>query len=431
MKPTRLSWLLAAAVPLALVAAAKDPRAARRDSGVSAFVITNARVVPMDSERVLPDHTVVVVGDRIAAVGPDAATSWPAGATVVDARDAYVTPGLIDMHVHIRRWDLRAYVDAGITSVRNMWGYQALPAVMSDIEERRVVGPTIYSASPGLDGTPADWPETQIVDDPAAADAIVAAQVDAGWRFLKVYNSLSAASYDAIVAAARLRGIRFLGHVTNSISIEHALDSGQASIEHLTGYARALTRTQSNSAAAWADINATRIPELAERTATAGAWNCPTMAIYVLLTEGMAPATRTRIFENRAAVLRAFHSAGARLLAGSDAGIDRTAAGISLHDELADLVAAGLSPYEAIRAATSGGAEFLEEEAEIGSVAPGRRADLLIVNANPREDGGALRSIHAVVLRGSLRPADGSRTPILPRVPEKFVSPRAVVRPSP
>ena len=385
----------------------------------------------MDSERILRDHTVVVVGDRIAAVGPDAATSWPAGATVVDALDAYVTPGLIDMHVHIRRRELRAYVDAGITSVRNMWGYEALPAVMSDIEERRVVGPTIYSASQGLDGTPADWPETQIIDDPAAADAIVAAQVAAGWRFLKVYNSLSAASYDAIVAAARARGIRYLGHVTNAISVEHALDSGQYSIEHLTGYDRALTRTsQPNSVGAWLDIDVSRIPALAERTAAAGTWNCPTMAIYRLAAAGMAPAARAEIFENRAAVLRAFHAAGARLLAGSDSGIDRTVAGTSLHDEIADFVAAGLSPYEAIRAATSGGAEFLEEEAEIGTVAPGRRADLLLLEDNPLEDVAALRSLEAVVLRGSWFPADGARTPLLPRVPEKSVSPRTVTRPS-
>jgi imidazolonepropionase-like amidohydrolase len=334
--------------------------------------------------------------------------------------------------VHIRRRELRAYVDSGVTSVRNMWGYDALPAVMGDIEEHRVVGPTIYSASQGLDGTPADWPETQIIDDPAAADAVVAAQVDAGWRFLKVYNTLSFASYDAIVAAARLRGIRFLGHVSNAVPIEHALDSGQASIEHLTGYDRALTRTsQPSSVAAWADIDASRIPELAARTAAAGTWNCPTMAIYALLTEGMAPATRAQIFENRAAVLRAFHAAGARLLAGSDAGIDRTAAGTSLHDELEDLVASGISPYEAIRAATSGGAEFLEESAEIGTVASGRRADLLILPENPLENVGAVRSIEAVVLRGSWRQRDGGRSAFRPRVPESSVSPRAVVRPSP
>jgi imidazolonepropionase-like amidohydrolase len=128
-------------------------------------------------------------------------------------------------------------------------------------------------------------------------------------------------------------------------------------------------------------------------------------------------------------MVRALRDAGARLLAGSDAGIDRTAAGTSLHDELDLLVAAGLTPYEAIRAATSGGAEFLEETAEIGTVAPGRRADLLVVADDPLEDVAALRGIEAVILRGSWLPAGGNRSPLLPRVPGRSAGPRAVPRP--
>src|SRR5262245_66176748 len=105
----------------------------------------------MDTERILRDHTVLVIRDRIAAVAPAGAVTLPEGTLVVDAGGAYVTPGLIDMHVHIRRSELDDYVHAGITSVRNMWGYQALPATMQAIEEGTLLGPTIYSASPGLD----------------------------------------------------------------------------------------------------------------------------------------------------------------------------------------------------------------------------------------------------------------------------------------
>jgi imidazolonepropionase-like amidohydrolase len=429
VKKALIAGTLSAAALLALGSASRDPRKAAASS--LAFAITHAHVVPMDTERVLRDHTIVVVGDRIAAVGPDGPTNWPAGATVVDARGAYVAPGLVDMHVHIRRRELRAYVNAGITSVRNMWGYQALPATMRDIENRAVVGPTIYSASQGIDASPGVWPETQFVDEPSQAEAVVAAQAAAGWRFLKVYDSLSAASYDAIVDAARSHGIRFVGHVPDSVSIEHALDSGQLSIEHLRGYDHALTRTsQGSHVAAWADIDASRIPELAARTASADAWNCPTMAIYDLLAAGMAPPVRARIFANRAAVLRAFRDAGARILAGSDAGIDRTAAGTSLHDEISLLAAAGLSPYEVLEAATSGAAEFLGEQAEIGTIQPGRRADLVLMDANPLENVEALRAIRAVVLRGSWHSLDGARTPLVPRAPANTSSPRAVTRPA-
>jgi imidazolonepropionase-like amidohydrolase len=395
------------------------------------FAIIHASVVPMDTDRVLRDHTVLVVGDRIAAVGPDGSVVLPSGTPVVDVDGAYVTPGLIDMHVHVRRSELDDYVRAGITSVRNMWGYQALPAVIDDIAAGRSLGPTIYSASPGLDASPGVWPETQFVDDPSQAEAVVAAQVAAGWRFLKLYNSLSRASYDAIVAAARGHGVRFLGHVPFAVSIGHALDSGQSSIEHLGGYDDALTRTsQPRSVLAWLDIDADGIAPLAAHTAAAGTWNCPTSAIYALLAGTQSADRQARIRQNRGAMIRGLRDAGARLLAGSDSGIDVTAAGTSLHDELDELVAAGLSSYEAVRAATSGGAEFLEEGAEIGTVAAGRRADLLVVSGNPLEDVAALRDLEAVILRGAWRPSGGNRLPLPRRVPGRAVTPRVMPRPA-
>ena len=238
------------------------------------------------------------------------------------------------------------------------------------------------------------------------------------------------ASYDAITAAARSRGIRTLGHVPSRVTLEHALDSGQLSIEHLGGYDRALTRSGQSNAAAWADIDASRIPALAARTAAAGTWNCPTLAIYAMIAGGLPAETRDRVIANRAAVVRGLSGAGARLLAGTDSGIDRTAAGTSIHDELALLVDAGLTPYEALRAATFDAAEFLEEQAEIGGVAPGRRADLLIVDENPLEDIGALRSPEAVVLRGAWRSLGSGRSPRLAPAPPVGRTPRPLARPT-
>jgi imidazolonepropionase-like amidohydrolase len=412
--------LLALATGTARVEPAEGPQ--------SGFAIIHASVVPMDGDRVLHDQVVLVVGDRIAAVGPASAVAIPPTAGIVDARGAYVLPGLIDMHVHVRRGELETYVDNGITSVRNMWGYAALPSVMADVAAGRRVGPAIYSASPGLDGTPAVWPETQIVDDPSTADATVEAQVEAGWRWIKVYTSLSEASYDAITAAARNRGIRTIGHVPLRVTLEHALDSGQLSIEHLGGYDRAVSRTGQANAAAWADIDAGRIPALAARTATAGTWNCPTLAIYALIADALPPDVRDRVVANRGAVVRGLADAGARLLVGTDAGIDRTAAGTSIHDELSDFVAAGLTPYESLRAATSGAAEFLGEQAEIGVVAPGRRADLLIVASNPLQDVGALRTPEAVVLRGVWRSVGGHRSPVILPAPRSDRAPRSPAR---
>ncbi len=395
----------AAAVAVVVVAGGLpgQTRLSSGTAGVTAFV--GVSVVPMDRETVLPDQTVIVEGDRIVAVGPTGSIGLPAGAVRIDAAGRYLMPGLVDMHVHIREHELFAYVANGITSVRNMWGYTALPEIMRQIESGAVVGPTIYSASPGLDGPPGYWPQTQVIDDPARADALVAAQVAAGWLFIKVYQNLSLGVYDAIMTAARARGIRVVGHVPTDVPVEHALEAGQVSLEHLHGYDLALTRRNRGpfDPVTWTDIDASKLPDLAERTRLAGAWNCPTLAIWEIFTRGMAPADRQLVLSNRRLVVGALHAATRRILAGTDSGIDQTAAGTSIHDELADLVASGLSPYEALWGATSGAAQFLERTGEIGSITPGRRADLLLLDRNPLEDAGAARNPRGVMWHGLWR----------------------------
>jgi imidazolonepropionase-like amidohydrolase len=424
----RLAALAAfAAASLLLFPSAALPRAAR-PGGPRAIVLRHASVIPMNSERVVTGRTIVVEDGRVTVMGPDGTFPVPSGAVLYDAGGAYVVPGLIDMHVHVRSPDLGAYLDNGVTSVRNMWGFAALPALIAQIESGEVEGPTVYSASPGLDATPVSWPQTQIVEDPSLADSVVAAQVAAGWRFLKIYNRLSPDVFDAIFASARTRGIRVVGHVPFAVSVEHALDSGMASIEHLTGYGLAVTTDSGASpAGAWVHVDASRMPGLAARTASAGTWNCPTMSVIEVITRSSDPATRAATLANRALMVGALRDAGARLLAGTDSGIGYTAPGESIHDELADLVAAGLTPYEALRAATSGAAEFLEEQADVGTLAVGRRADLLVVAGNPLADVSVLRHPALVMRRGVWHVPGATRSPQAPQRSGR--SPREVTRP--
>ncbi|HEY3170162.1 MAG TPA: amidohydrolase family protein [Thermoanaerobaculia bacterium] len=373
-------------------------------------------VLPIDRDEVLADQTVIVEGDRIATLGPTGSVAIPADARRIDAYGRYLMPGLIDMHVHIRERELAAYVANGITSVRNMWGYVELPDIMRRIESGAVVGPTIYSASPGFDAPPPYWPQTQIIDDPAQADALVAAQVANGWLFIKVYQKLRPPVYDAILDAARARGIRVVGHVPTEVPVEHALAAGQVSLEHLHGYDLAVTRHNRGpfDPATWIDIDAGKLPDLAERTRLAGAWNCPTLAIWEVFTRGMAPADRARVLANRRLVVGALHATAGRILVGTDSGIDYTAAGTSIHDEIDELVASGLSPYAAIWGATYGGALFLDRTADIGSVAVGRRADLLILDRNPLEDVGALRTPVGIMWHGLWRLAPRWEREVVP-----------------
>lgn len=204
---------------------------------------TNVQLIPMTSSAVVPGRTVLVAGDRIVAVGATGQQRVPSTATVIDGKGRYLIPGLVDMHVHIAAADLATYVSYGITSVRNMWGTPYL--LRSPHVDGAIIpadhGPAIYSASPGIDANPPSWPYTQLLEDPTRADSMVLALAADRWLFLKVYSRLSVESYDALAAAAHRQGIRFLGHVPFAVPVETVLARGQASIEHLSGYERALT----------------------------------------------------------------------------------------------------------------------------------------------------------------------------------------------
>jgi imidazolonepropionase-like amidohydrolase len=216
---------------------------------------------------------------------------------------------------------------------------------------------------------------------------------------MKIYQRLSAPVYDAIIDAARRHGAHAVGHVPTAITVQHALASGQRSIEHLSGYERVLSRLGWQGASGWVDIDDTRIPSLVDATRLVGTWNCPTMAIYATLANQHPAVERPGIIANRRRFVKALFDGGARLLAGTDAGIDVVEAGTSMHDELAELVAAGLTPYQALRAATVDAGIFLEESG-LGMIAVGAPAQLMLLDANPLADIGNARRLAGIVVRG-------------------------------
>jgi imidazolonepropionase-like amidohydrolase len=373
------------------------------------LVIEDVSVIGMDADGVTDHRTVVVSAGRVQAIG-DRTTPHPAGAVVIPGRGRYLLPALIDMHAHVRAADLSAYPTAGITTVRNMWGWPELPALIARVERGEIRGPRIISASQGLDGEPVQWPATRLVRNPAQAVAAVREQGQAGWRYLKVYTSLSRESYAAILDEAAALGIPVIGHVPVAVPIEEALARGQRSIEHLTGYDRRVSRSGRAGTSSWADADPAGYRALAEATQRAGAWNCPTLAIYVALSRQHSPAEQRAIVEQRRRFVRELHRAGALLLAGSDAGIGVVRPGQSLHDELAELVASGLTPYEALRAATVDAGRFLQVE-QLGTVAAGAPADLLLVAGNPLDDLTRLRRFDGLIHRGAWIPAGAEPAP--------------------
>ncbi|HVE71623.1 MAG TPA: amidohydrolase family protein [Thermoanaerobaculia bacterium] len=341
-------------------------------------------VVPMDSERVLTGQTVVVEDARVTAIGPVDAVPVPAGARVIYGNGRWLVPGLVDMHVHIIAGDLPKYLEHGVTTVRDLAGLDSVLAVKS-----RGEGPRIFVASKLLTGpNPGNpffsRPVTRVQDAAAAVDE----QLARGCDSIKVYEGLSREVYDAIVTAAHARGVQVSGHVTGNVPLDHAM-AMQDSIEHLSGYP--LTGDLSMLAAA---------------SRESGVWNCPTMVVFRdHVTRDMPAAQRAQLLGARRALVAALRAlvaaldaAGARILAGTDGGY-LVPAGASLHDELAELRAAGLTNYEVLRVATRSAGEYLGDPG-IGVIAPGAHADLVLVAANPLENLTALRRPAGVMLRG-------------------------------
>jgi imidazolonepropionase-like amidohydrolase len=412
-------------------------------AGDLAFV--GATIVPMDREGTLTDQTVVVRGDRIVLVAP-AKTIDTKAATVIDVKGKWLAPGLADMHVHT--WsdrDFAMYLLNGVTTVRDMFGSPQHLQWRSAIQAGKLDGPTLFTAGPIVDGDPPTWPGSTVVTTADAAREAVRAQKKAGYDFIKVYNGLSVEAYDAIAAEAKAQRIPFAGHVPKAVGIEKAIVSGQRSIEHLEGYIPMRSEPHTDAA-------------IVTATAKSGVWNCPTLVVMDRIgrIDNVAGLDKTPGLEYVSAAVREhwnpkndfrFQSwtpemftairaknelgkklvadlsrAGAHLVLGTDTGNPYVVPGFAVHDELALLVGAGLTPWQAMRMATVAPAELVEQPGKFGIIAPGARADLIVVDRDPLKDIGALAKPSLVVVRGKPRTHDELLAAVTKRPADPFAS---------
>jgi imidazolonepropionase-like amidohydrolase len=394
------------------------------------IAITHVNVLAMENgDEPLRDQTVLVANGLIAQAGSASSVTVPPDALVLDGKCRYLMPGLADMHVHLTYTsEALLYIANGVTTVREMWGSKGHLGFRDRIASRQVLGPRMFVGSPGLDGIH-HWPRTVLVADPAKADTLVAQLVADEFDFLKVYEHLSASSYDAIVQAARARSITFAGHASPQAGLDRVLAAGQRSIEHMGNALLPSVRT--GGASTWWDspIDAARARQLGGRLAAAGVWLTPTLVtLRAMMTPseegafhsrpevrylppGMLadwgargpwgnPALRDAAIRGQSQALEAMAAGGTRLLIGTDGGFTYIMPGFAIHEELEMLVNAGLSPALVLRAATRNAAEFMGRTSEFGSVVRRARADLLLLNANPLREIGNVRRRAGVIASG-------------------------------
>ena len=222
---------------------------ARRNAPVLA--IAHATVIDASGWPPQTDSTVIISGQRIISVGPSSSAAVPRGAEIIDARGIFLIPGFADMHVHLtgagglaaaKQYILPLLIANGVTSVRDMGGYlETLIPLRQEIEKGEVFGPRIYFAGPYLDGSPPSFEPSLVVTNAVEAAEDVHTLVARNVNFIKVQSILNREAYFAIAAAARREKISFAGHVPDRVTAGEASESGQKSVEHLTGVLRGCT----------------------------------------------------------------------------------------------------------------------------------------------------------------------------------------------
>lgn len=394
------------------------------------IAFTHVTVVPMDSERVVENQTVIVEGDRIVAVGDADDVKVPEGAVVIDGSGKFLMPGLAEMHGHIPPPNAPAaftesvlflYVANGITTVRGMLGWPNQLDLRAKANKGEIVAPTLYLAGPSFNGNSINSPEEAV--------AKVEEQKEEGWDLLKVHPGLTVAEYDAMARTANDLGIRFGGHVPADVGLLHALEMNQETFDHLDGYVEYLSEFDENA------VDEAALEDIVRRSKEAGAWVVPTMALWELLygtidlktVQGYDelkymppdqvqqwvnahrqrlssldrdPVAAQHVIDVRMQVLRALNEGGVPILMGTDAPQQFSVPGFSLHRELKRMEAAGMTPYQIIASGTTNVGRYFATSDAFGTIAEGQRADLLLVNANPLDDVANISQRTGVMVRG-------------------------------
>src|SRR5271157_172283 len=423
--------------------------------------LTHVTLIDTVAGRELPDRTVVISGDRISEVTGSNRKKVPSDAQVLEGKGKYLIPGLWDMHVHAlfaERLDsmFPMFVANGVLGIRDMGTSMPLAdieRVRQEIASGSRLGPRFVAAGPLLDGRPKPLrPNFLAITTPEQGWATVDSLKADGSDFIKVYSWLSRDTFLAIAGEANKLKIPFAGHVPFSVPVLEASDAGMKSMEHLHGIVVSCSAREDElrsemlkgganlpgddrlrlemheAAASYDDRKAAPIFAHLAKNKT---WQVPTLVVRVPYVQSFDTrittdprlkyippsaqqhwteeaksstdgAARAKTFEKQYRIVGVMQRAGVPILAGTDAAWYQpyTYAGFSLHDELALLVGAGLTPMESLQTATINPARFLGMEKDLGSIEEGKFADLVLLDADPLSDISNTQKIRTVILNG-------------------------------
>jgi len=429
-----------------------------------ALAITSATVVDVSAASregaLKAGQTIVMSGGRIVAVGDSATTVVPNDAQRIDARGKFVIPGLWDMHAHALNaadWTFPILIATGVVGIREMGTvatFDRIRQLRAETLDGTRVGPRVGATTARvLEGPGGRGGPMTEVGTPEEARRIVREYKQQGIDFVKPYNLLARDVYRAVIDEAKQQNMPVAGHVPIAMTAMEVSDLGQTSIEHAVDLyvscsreeaalrAERIEQAKARPAGPWPQIEVraaetydeAKAALVFQRLVKNRTWVTPTVvqssaaakdaseltaderlkelpaatreswrAQLAQRPGGESATMRQALFEKRLDLVRAMHRANVPMLAGTDMLLPYVFPGFALHEELELLVRAGLTPLDALRAATLNPARFLGREADLGSVARGKLADLVVLDANPLDDIRGTKKIAAVIVGGRL-----------------------------
>ncbi len=379
------------------------------------LALVGATLVDATGAPAVPNATVVVDNGRIAAAGPSVSTPVPPGARRIDVAGKTIIPGLWDSHAHLHQIEwIPTYFAAGVTSVRDMGSeWPLLVAMRKAIRSGTVTGPNLFFAGlidgPGLTGFGEFSAAT-----PEEGRAIVRRYHQLGFEMIKIYMALAPEVMAAICDEAHKLDMRCTGHVPNSMDLHEAIDAGMDQLAHFPVRGDLTTdegkqqiahflakKTVFDPTASWGEIGGKSAAEPMENIQPVLQHLPRPLLQEHVASLGQSPsdtATSHAWLARMLANIKAAHDAGVPIIAGTDEGIPA----YSVYRELELYVKAGFTPMDALRAATAVAAQAMRVDKDLGTIAPGKRADLLVLDANPLENISNVRTVRFVMKDGRM-----------------------------
>src|ERR1700722_18173054 len=401
------------------------------------LAIVGGTLVDGTGKDPVPDSVVVIEKGQIIAAGPRKDVKIPRGATKVDARGKTILPGLWDMHAHFEQVEWGPiYLAAGATTVRDCGNeFEFITAVRDAIAQGHGLGPRLLLAGV-VDGTSPLALGVERVDTPEQAKMWTDKYHDAGFQQMKIYSSVKLEELKVVTGEAHRLGMTVTGHVPEGLTAFQVIDAGQDQINHIEYIADIMvpplpedaSRLDHANAAANLDLNSPASQKAIAFLVQHGTVVDPTLALFEFFSASTAkPAASIepgvtkvapelqailvdvgppspnadiseKVFAKELAVVGALHKAGVPIVAGTD----QTVPGHSLHREIELYVQAGFTPMEAIQAATIVPARVMGLDKEVGTVEPGKRADVIILDGNPLESIHNIRKVEFVITNGTM-----------------------------